>query len=247
MRDMKTLAFLLFCAVAASAQQVAVSKQNRTISVSADQTMKFEPDIAKLAIGRQDYAATETEAFVLTKQAMAKIVESLHHSGVQDQAISTESLTLQEQTQSDANRPIPPKERFHSSQQLQVLVPVASAQSILDAAVQAGANDVGNPEWLLKNYDAAQAQTAGAALKKARMNADQMAAGLGAKLGDLVYASNNVPNALFALRQGLTLSTEMAAVEVEATRAGRVRTQQLKLFPQPVEVKATVYATFAVE
>jgi hypothetical protein len=176
---------------------------------------------------------------------MAKILDALHRSGVEDQAITTESLSLQEQTESDSAHPVPSKERFHSSQQLQVLVPVKSAQSILDAAIQAGGNNVGNPEWLLKSYDAAQAQTAGAALKKARMNAEQMAAGLGAKLGDLVYASNTVPAVLFALRQGLTLSTEMATAQ--ATVGNRVKTEQLKLFPQPVEVKATVYATFAIE
>jgi hypothetical protein len=33
----------------------------------------------------------------------------------------------------------------------------------------------------------------------------------------------------------------------QATVGNRVKTEQLKLFPQPVEVKATVYATFAIE
>ena len=226
-------------------QQVAVSKQNRTISISADQTIKIEPEITKLAIGRQDYAATQEEAFRATKEAIAKIIESLHRSGVQDQAISTETLSLQEQTRSDSARPVPLKERFQSSQQLQVIVSVASAQAVLDSAVRSGANNVGTPEWLLKDYDSAQAQASGAALKKARMNAEQMAAGLGAKLGDLVYASNSVPNILFALRQGLTLQTENAVII--GNGGGGEKSQQLRLFPQPVEVKATVFATFAID
>ena len=239
---MKTLLVLICCSLPTFCQQVMVSRQNRTISISADQTIKVEPELAKLAIGRQDYAATQDEAFRATKEAIAKIVESLHRSGVQDQAISTETLSLQEQSRSDSTQPVPPKERFRSSQQLQVIVSISSAQAVLDLAVQAGANDVGTPEWLLKDYDSAQAQASGAALKKARMNAEQMAAGLGAKLGDLVYASNTVPNILFALRRGLTLETQSAE-----TVGGAARTQQLKLFPQPVEVKATVFATFAID
>src|SRR5690348_9296076 len=55
-------------------------------------------------------------------------------------------------------------------QRLQVIVSVGTAQRILDSAVQAGANDIGSPEWLLKDYDLAQARVAGA--------------GLGAKLAD---------------------------------------------------------------
>jgi hypothetical protein len=240
---MKVLLLVICCAVSAAPQQVAVSKQNKTITISADETMKFEPDIAKLEIGRQDYASTQDEAFRATKTAITHIIESLHNSGIQDQAISTESLTLEEQTSSDSARQVPINEKFHSSQRLQVIVSVSTAQAVLDSAVQAGANDVGNPEWLLKDYDLAQAKAAGAALKKARTNAEQMAAGLGAKLGDLVYASNAVPNVLFALRQGLTLNSQMVMVTSTAAR----REEALKLFPQPVEVKATVYATFAIE
>jgi len=241
---MKAVLLLTCCAISAIAQQVAVSKQNKTITISAEETMKFEPEIAKLEIGRQDYAATQEEAFRSTKNAVASIVDSLHKSGIRDQAISTESLTLEEQTQSDSSHRVPPNEKFHSSQRLQVIVSVTTAQNVLDSAVIAGANDVANPEWLLKDYDLAQAQAAGAALKKARTNAEQMAAGLGAKLGDLIYASNNVPNVLFAFRQGLTLNTESA---VTVTGTALRREEALKLFPQPVEVKATVYATFAIE
>ncbi len=239
---MKALLLTICLSIPVLSQQVSVSKQNKTITISAEQTMKFEPEIARLEIGCQDYAARQEEAFAATKNAIANILESLHRNGVEDQAITTESLSLEQQTESDSSRPLPTNEKFHSSQKLEVAVSIRTAQKILDSAVLAGANDVGNPQWLLKDYDLAQARTAGAALKKARTNAEQMAAGLGAKLGDLVYASNNVPSLLFALRPGLVLNTATSN-----TIGGAPRTQELKLFPQPVEVKATVYATFALE
>lgn len=242
MRLMKTLLIIVCCAVSAMSQQIEVSKQNKTITVSADHTMKFAAEIVKLSIGRHDYAASQDEAFSATKNAMAKIIDSLHRHGVEDQAISTENLALEEQTRADINRPVPAQEKFRSLQRLEVIVPVNAAQNILDSAVVAGANDVGSPEWLLKDYDLAQAKTAGAALRKARLNAEQMAAGLGAKLGDLVYASNYVPNQVFPMRQGLARNAQRGDIEGGAPGA-----QPLKLFPQTVEVRATVYATFAIE
>jgi hypothetical protein len=65
-----------------------------------------------------------------------------------------------------------------------------------------------------------------------------MAKGLGAKLGDLVYASNRAPVAKFL--RNMTANTEQ--VEVNA-----VPKPQLTLFPQKVKSNATVYAVFAIE
>jgi len=62
--------------------------------------MKFEPEISKLEIGRQDYAATKDEVFRSTKEAIGRIVDALLANGVPDPAISTEVLTLEEQTES---------------------------------------------------------------------------------------------------------------------------------------------------
>jgi uncharacterized protein YggE len=48
-------------------------------------------------------------------------------------------------------------------------------------------------EWSVADPLALQAKAGGAALAKAKSIADQMAKGLGARLGELVYASNRAP------------------------------------------------------
>jgi uncharacterized protein YggE len=174
---------------------------------------------------------------------MQKIIDALAKVGIKDTQLQTESVKI-EQTDPQQQRQTEglwKERRYHVSQSLTLIVPAKSAQGVMNAAAGVGANDVGSPEWLLNDYDAAQAKAAGAALKKARLTAEQMAAGLNSKLGELVYASNQAPQPAW-LR---TMGTELATVEVEA--APPPPPPPMYIFPKAVEVKATVYATFAVE
>jgi hypothetical protein len=76
---------------------------------------------------------------------------------------------------------------------------------------------------------------------KAREMAEQMAQKLGAKVGELVYASNAQPTINVATRSGLTMVTVQASIVTPPPKP------QLKLFPKKVEREATVYAVFALE
>jgi hypothetical protein len=77
-------------------------------------------------------------------------------------------------------------------------------------------------------------------LAKARAVADQMAKGLGTRLGELVYASNRAPVA--------KMYRGMETVEVMATTTPPPPPPpKLTLFPQKVKSDATVYAVFSIE
>ena len=131
---------------------------------------------------------------------------------------------------------------FEASQAWSVNVPVVQAQMIVALAVQSGANHVGDVDWDVLDPVALQAKASGAALAKARLVAEQMAKGLGAKLGELVYASNRAP--MNRALRGL-INTESAAISPMAPPSPPP--PQLKLFPQKVKSEATVYAVFAIE
>lgn len=72
---------------------------------------------------------------------------------------------------------------------------------------------------------------------------EQMAKGLGTKLGELVYASNRAPVA--KMWRAVTFNTETAAVATVGEKEEQA--PKLKLFPQKVKSDATVYAVFAIE
>jgi hypothetical protein len=64
-------------------------------------------------------------------------------------------------------------------------------------ALRAGANVLESLDWNVADPKALQAKAGAAALEKAKAIAEQMAKGLNAKLGDLVYASNRAPIPMF--------------------------------------------------
>src|SRR6266567_7784425 len=122
--------------------------------------------------------------------------------------------------------------RFEAQQSWHVTVSAVQAQAVVDRAVRAGANEVDDVEWNVTDSVALQAKTSGAALSKARAIAEQMAKGLGTKLGDLVYASNRAPVA--KMWRGMTVNTQSSVVGSAEPEP------KLRLFPQKVKSDATV-------
>ena len=129
--------------------------------------------------------------------------------------------------------------RFQFHQDWQVTVPAADAAKTLHIAITAGANNSGDITWTLANMKALDAEAAEKALAQARSIAESMARGLNAKLGSLVYASNQVPP---RFPSGFPLQTENASVASRMLKAA-----PLAIVPDQVTRTATVYAIFAIE
>jgi uncharacterized protein YggE len=126
--------------------------------------------------------------------------------------------------------------QFQVTQSWSVKSSAKAAASVLDAAVQAGANQSGQIDWDVADPDALEAKAAESALKRAHAIADQMAKGLGTNLGPLIYASNQV-----AERPIPPMAMAMQAKVMSGGVA------PLAVSPQKVTRSATVYAVFAIE
>jgi uncharacterized protein len=115
-----------------------------------------------------------------------------------------------------------------------------TAEKLLDIAVDAGANEVGAPQWALADSDATESQAYASALIKAHTIADQMAKSFGGKVGALLYASNE---------QRQMGSLGGAAGGIVGGIAGRTAKNrpETKLLPQKVEKSGYVRAIFALE
>ncbi len=222
-------------------QDIQVNRQNKTIAVTADESVTADAEVAVLAIGYHNYAATHEAAFQDNVAAANRIAKALLDSGIPKEAIETDKLSLG-RTETDRNlTPEMQKERqFEAQESWHITVPVSRAQAAVDLAVQSGANEVDDVDWNVADPMALQAKASGAALAKARTIADQMAKGLGAKLGDLVYASDHAAVPKFF--RGLATSESYSVSGVQ-----RDKKPQLTLFPQKVKSDATVYAVFAIE
>ena len=224
---------------AASAQSIQVDRNNRTIAVTTTDSATEPADIATVSIGFQLYAPDADTAYRLGSQTSNAIVDALQKSGVPEKAIESQQQNL---TRSELyGNDITPEERaqrqFTLTQSWTVHTSASDAARVLNIAVQAGANNSGNIDWNVADRKTLQAQAAEKALVCARAIATQMATGLDAHLGTLLYASNQTP---------APPVVPLAMMEAKAApRPAPVR--PLAIRPQQIEESATVYAVFAIE
>jgi uncharacterized protein YggE len=176
------------------AQDIQVNRQNKTISVTADESATADAEVAVLTIGYHNYGLTQDAAFQKNVQVAKRITKALLDAKVPKANIETDKLTLARTEINEKWTADMKKERqFEAGQSWHVTVSASEAQVVVDLAVRAGANEVDDVEWSVADPLALQAKAGGAALAKAKSIADQMAKGLGARLGELVYASNRAP------------------------------------------------------
>lgn len=238
-RKLLWLTPFLISAVCVS-QDIQINRQNKTIAVTADESTAADAEVAVLAIGYHNFGSTQDSAFHNNVRIAEQITEALLKANVPTGNIETEKLRLDRAQPNESWTAEMKKDRvFEAQQSWHVTVLVSQAQAIVDLVVKAGANEVDDVEWSVIDPVALQAKASGAALSKARSIAEQMAKGLGTKLGDLIYASNRAPVA--KMWRGMTLNTQSATL-------GTVEPEpKLRLFPQKVKSDATVYAVFAIE
>ena len=224
----------------AGAQTVQVSGSNRTIDITATDRVTAVADIGTVHIGFVAYGADKDAAYAAGSRLSNAIVKTLTSAGVAADTIESENQAItpvqpyeQQQISAEdrANR------KFQVVQSWTVRTSADAAARVLDVAVKAGANQSGQIEWSLRDENAADAEAAGKALQHARANAAQMAESLHAKLGVLLYASNEVqasPVRPMPRAMGGAVMMEQKA-------------EPLAINPRRIERSATVHAVFALE
>jgi uncharacterized protein len=231
---------IIFITASLPAQDIQVNRQNKTIAVTADESTTADAEVAVLSIGYHNYGPGQDLVFRENVAAAERITKALLDAKIPRVNIETEKLRLARTEIDEKWTPDMKKERqFVAEQSWHVTVSATEVQTVVDLAVKAGANEIDDVEWNVVDPVALQARASGAALAKARSIADQMAKGLGTKLGELVYASNraSVPK----MWRGATVNTESAML------APPPPPPKLTLFPQKVKSDATVYAVFSIE
>ena len=239
------LAVLALCAAniaagaQAHAQTIQVSKDNRTIAITATDHVLVMADTATVHIGFIAYGPDSASTYATGSRISNAIVKALTAAGVPSDTIESENQNVSPVQAYQQEKMTPAEKAQHQFQVTQswtVRVPANDAAKTLDLAVKAGANQSGQIDWSLKDENAAQAEVAAKALQRARTVATQMAAGMSVKLGALLYASNET--------QASPVRPLMRAMAA-APMAEKV--EPLAINPRQIEKTATVYAVFAIE
>lgn len=229
---------ILLAAAAAGAQTIQISKDNRTIAITTSDEATAPADTAQVSIGFTTYGTDSDSTYADGSRISNAILTAVRGSGVKDAQIASRNQNLQPLGEEDKIR-FGKGIRFRLSQSWQVTVPAADAAKLLNIAINAGANESGDVGWSLADDNALEAEAAEKALTHARAIADRMASGLHAKLGALVYASNQTPP------RGPFAGAMMMSQSVSVER--KMKTAPLAIVPDKVSRSATVYAVFAIE
>jgi uncharacterized protein YggE len=227
-----------------SAQQIQVSPTNRTIAVTTTENAERRADTAVVHIGYQLYGPSSDAVTEAASRASNAIVEAEKKLGVAPTAIESDGQStgpVQDYQQNGLTPEEKENRKFQAQQSWTVKTSAADVAQVLAAAVAAGANQSGAVDWSVADEGSLTAEAAGKALKHAHEIADQMAAGLGAKLGPLIYASNESQD--IGMRPMMAKTDQINAMSAPT----RIADVKLSLSPPMVTRSATVSAVFSIQ
>jgi uncharacterized protein YggE len=239
MRVMKTVPILFVFAgsvgIAVAQQpgqpQFKIDSTNRTLSVSALETVSVEPEVAILHIGFSTQPNDAKAAYAEGARTSNAIIDAVKQAGVSESDIRSERQYLDRDWSTKQHK-------YRLTQQWTVRVSPERAAEVLDTAINVGATSSGEIEWTVKDEKALEKEALDKAAERSRENAAVLAKGMNVRLGNLIYVTNE-------LSGGGGIRPRMMAMAGRADE--KAAAPPLAIEPQKVTRSATVYAVFAIE
>lgn len=201
------------------------------LEVSAEGRTTRVPDVAMVNAGVVTTAPTAAAAFSANAEQMAKVLAALDKAGIAKRDTQTASVQLQPQYRYENNRP-PVLTGYQATNSVNVkLRDVARGGRVVDALVQAGANQVSGPTLTIDEPDAALDEARADAIKRARARADLYAKAAGLTVARILSISEDAgsyqpappPMVMMRAAAPQMADTEMRAGEQDVTVRVAVR------------------------
>jgi len=226
-----------------AAQTIKVGKDNRTLEVSGLGTASAEPEVAKVHVGFINYGASLTEGYKNASDLSSAIIKALNANGATKNDIESQGQGIAALTEFELKNLTGPLKgmKYRVTQSWTVRVNPDQVAKTLDAAVQAGANNSGQVEWLMKDSTVLERQAVARATARARALAEEMASGMGVKLGPVVYVTTDAQPSV------IPISGRMSNLVAFAPGAVAPETAPLSIEAQRIERSVTVKAVYAIE
>src|SRR5262245_2473252 len=200
------------------------SEPSGGITVTGTGTVQTTPDQAQFTLGVQSRGSTASEALAANSERMRRVLAALSAAGVAKKDVQTQDVSV--------SRAYPEQDGYSARNSVLVTIrDLAQVGSILDAASNAGANDVYGPTLSRSNQDELQAKALRDAVDDARAKARALAAAAGVQLGAVTAITENggAPMPYY-----------------DAMLAKRPATSEAPIEPGRQDIQATVRVTFAI-
>lgn len=181
-----------------NAQTQPVSPLQRTITVVGEGKVSIRPDIARATIGVEVLNASVQEASAQNREVLDAVLEALREQGIDDADIQTSGFSVY----SERFGPEGPLEegdvRYRVSNNVNVKIrDLDTVGQVLDAAIEAGANNIYGVEFALDDVSEAQTQAREQAIADASERAAEISEFAGVTLGPVVSLSEIIGTSFY--------------------------------------------------
>jgi len=230
------------CTTAQAASGVAPTAASgetvRYITVVGEGTVKLVPDVAEINVGAEALADTVSEAKAQVDAQMAAILDVLKEMGIAEKDIQTSHYSIYYERdpfyavpRGEAEMNSEPQGAYRVSNMLRVTVRnLEMVGDILDAVVEAGANQMYGVSFTVADDEAWQSDAREAAMTNAKARAEELAGLANVELGQVLSVSEVVGG-----------SPVYSKVAMEAAYGGG------GISPGELELGVQIQVTFAIE
>jgi uncharacterized protein YggE len=164
-------------AVPAAAAEIQIAVQNPVVELTLTEIVRADPDIAQVGAGVQTRAQSASAAVQANASQMDRLVERLRSLGIERKDIQTSNFSLNaEYDYNNRNGQAPIFTGYVVTNQVTVrLERLDRVGQVLDALVEAGANNIFGPNFLLEDDREAKATARRNAFQRAQVQADEFA------------------------------------------------------------------------
>jgi len=189
-----------------------------SIRVSGEAKVTAKPDRVQIDVGVATHAATSQDAAAQNARAVEAVIGAVRKAAGPGAMLKTVSYTLNPNYQYHSKGGEPTLEGYNAANVVQVtldeLVKIGPA---IDAATQAGANQVQGIQFTLRDQDSVRAQALREAALRARADAEVLAAALGLKVVRVLTVEENSPHVVpVRMFKREAMAASAAATPVEA-------------------------------
>ena len=169
------------------------------LTVSADGQVTREPDLAVFSAGVTSSGKTAAAALAANSADMTRVIAAVKRAGIADRDIQTSNLSLSPVYAPQRRLPdgtITPEQPTIAGYRANNSVSVRQRKlddygKVIDALVNAGANEVNGPSFELDDPDPATDEARTAAIRKARARAELYARAAGLKVSRILSISES--------------------------------------------------------
>ncbi|MCB0115932.1 MAG: SIMPL domain-containing protein [Caldilineaceae bacterium] len=181
----------------AIAQAQDITATPGTVTVVGEGSVTIEPDIANTTIGVEVVEPSVQDAVSEAREMMDAVIAALQEAGVAEEDLQTSGFNIW--AERNFNSPMPMESegpgnaeqvRYHVSNNVQVTIrDLENIEGVLDAAIQAGANNIYGVNFSLSDPTVIEAEARQKAVENARIKAEELAGLTGTTVGGVVSIS----------------------------------------------------------